>query len=87
MATYAEQILICTGRADWKSRIEDEDEAVLARQLKKFLTRGGKYVDVRWQLRGHLIETDDSSIAVPQRLDYKFLIFSYTLNHQARERS
>ncbi|EME47262.1 hypothetical protein DOTSEDRAFT_69267 [Dothistroma septosporum NZE10] len=45
MATYAEQILISTGRNDWTSKIEDEEEAVLVRQLKKHLTRGGKYVD------------------------------------------
>lgn len=47
MAAYAEQVLICTGKEDWKSRIEDEEDAVLVHQLKKNLTRGGKYVDVR----------------------------------------
>ncbi|KXS96008.1 hypothetical protein AC578_3911 [Pseudocercospora eumusae] len=45
MASYAEQVLICTGKNDWKSRIEDEEDAVLVRQLKGFLTRGGKYAD------------------------------------------
>lgn len=46
MAAYAEQVLISTGRPDWSSRIEDEPDAVLVRQLKKFLGRGGKYSDV-----------------------------------------
>ena len=46
MAAYAEQILISTGREDWKSKIEDEDEGVLVRQLKGFLGRNGKYSDV-----------------------------------------
>ena len=46
MAAYAEQVLISTGRNDWKSRIEEEDEAVLVKQLKLYLTRGGKYSDV-----------------------------------------
>ena len=47
MASYAEQVLVCTGRIDWKSRIEEEDEALLVKQLKSFLGRGGKYSDVR----------------------------------------
>lgn len=46
MAAYAEQVLISTGRNDWKSRIEEEEDAVLVRQLKKFLLRGGKYANV-----------------------------------------
>ncbi|KXT17965.1 hypothetical protein AC579_9589 [Pseudocercospora musae] len=45
MASYAEQVLICTGKKDWKSRIEDEEDAVLVRQLKAYLTRGGKHAD------------------------------------------
>jgi hypothetical protein len=46
MAAYAEQILVSTGRNDWKSRIERDDEAVFVRQLKSFLGRRGKYSDV-----------------------------------------
>lgn len=46
MAAYAEQVLISTGRNDWKSKIEEEDEGVLVKQLRSFLMRGGKYVDV-----------------------------------------
>lgn len=46
MAAYAEQVLISTGRSDWKSKIEDEDGGILVKQLKGFLARGGKYSDV-----------------------------------------
>ena len=46
MAAYAEQVLIASGKADWKGKIEDEKDAVLVRQLKSFLGRGGKYSDV-----------------------------------------
>ncbi|CAK4034707.1 Hypothetical predicted protein [Lecanosticta acicola] len=45
MAAYGEQVLISTGRDDWKSKIEEEEDAVLVRQLKKFLLRNGKYAD------------------------------------------
>ncbi|KAH9832784.1 Altered inheritance of mitochondria protein 32 [Teratosphaeria destructans] len=53
MPSYAEQVLISTGRSDWKSRIEDDDDggggggpdAAVVKQLKAFFTRGGKYMD------------------------------------------
>ena len=47
MAPYAEQVLISTGRSDWHSRIEEDEEGVLVRELKGFLGRHGKYSDVR----------------------------------------
>lgn len=47
MAAYAEQVVICTGRYDWPSRIEQDGESVLVRQLKNLLGRNGKYSDVR----------------------------------------
>jgi len=47
MAAYAEQVLISTGQADWKSKIEEDEGSVLVRQLKGFLGREGKYSDVR----------------------------------------
>lgn len=53
MPTYAEQVLISTGRDDWKSRIEDEEEAVLVRQMKHFLLRNGKYSDVSQAYKKH----------------------------------
>jgi hypothetical protein len=47
MASYAEQILICTGKPDWTSRIEDENDGDnLAADLKELLGRGGIYSDV-----------------------------------------
>ncbi|KAF1353091.1 Sucrase/ferredoxin-like-domain-containing protein [Delphinella strobiligena] len=45
IAAYAEQVLISTGKADWTSKIEDENDAVFLRQMKKFMTRNGKYSD------------------------------------------
>lgn len=48
MAPFAEQVLICTGKRDWKSRIEDENGGDnLAADLKELLGRGGIYSDVR----------------------------------------
>lgn len=44
---YAEQVLICTGRDDWTSRIEDESGGDnLAADLKELIGRGGMYSDV-----------------------------------------
>ena len=60
-------------RSDWKSKIEDEDDATLVRQLKKHLTRGGNYVDVRrTRLSKCTIETDTDMVAIPQCDDHKF---------------
>lgn len=49
MPSYAEQILICSGKDDWTSRIEDEEgtDGALVRQLKGMLGQGGKFSDVR----------------------------------------
>lgn len=46
MPTYAEQVLISTGKDDWTSRIEDDEGSVLVQQMKNFLGRNGKYSDV-----------------------------------------
>lgn len=47
MASYAEQLLICTGKDDWPSRIEEENSGDnLAADLKELLGRGGLYSDV-----------------------------------------
>ncbi|KAL2760835.1 hypothetical protein ACRALDRAFT_1073482 [Sodiomyces alcalophilus JCM 7366] len=46
MAGYAEQVLVCTGRDDWTSRIEDENGGEnLAADLKGLYGLGGKYRD------------------------------------------
>jgi hypothetical protein len=47
MAPYAEQVLICTGKDDWSSRIEEENAGDnLAADLKELVGRGGMYSDV-----------------------------------------
>ncbi|KGM91758.1 uncharacterized protein PADG_12064 [Paracoccidioides brasiliensis Pb18] len=49
MAPYAQQLLISTGRVNWRSRIDEDGEeegwGVLVRGLKGLLGRGGKYCD------------------------------------------
>ncbi|KAH7363064.1 putative mitochondrial translation optimization protein [Plectosphaerella cucumerina] len=46
MSPYAEQVLICTGRDDWPSRIEDDDSGDnLAADLKELFGRGGEFRD------------------------------------------
>ncbi len=45
MPSYAEQVLISTGRSDWASKIETEEEGVLVKRLKHFLGPKGKYSD------------------------------------------
>ncbi|TRX88226.1 hypothetical protein FHL15_010881, partial [Xylaria flabelliformis] len=48
MASYAEQVLICTGRNDWPSRIEeDNSDDNLAADLKELIGRGGIYSDLK----------------------------------------
>ncbi|KAI1111908.1 Sucrase/ferredoxin-like-domain-containing protein [Nemania sp. NC0429] len=43
---YAEQVLICTGRGDWPSRIEEDNSGDnLAADLKELVGRGGIYSD------------------------------------------
>jgi hypothetical protein len=46
MAAYAEQVLISTGRTDWKSRIQEDHDSVLINQLAKFIGPKGKFADV-----------------------------------------
>ncbi|KAL7625384.1 Altered inheritance of mitochondria protein 32 [Parahypoxylon ruwenzoriense] len=46
MAAYAQQVLICTGKDDWTSRIEEENSGDnLAADLKELIGRGGMYSD------------------------------------------
>lgn len=48
MAGYAEQLLVCTGQADWTSRVEDENGGEnLVADVKELVGRGGIYSDVR----------------------------------------
>lgn len=47
ISSYAEQVLICTGKDDWPSRIEDDSSGDnLAADLKELFGRGGVYSDV-----------------------------------------
>ena len=69
MPAYAEQVLISTGKDDWTSRIEDDEEGgAFVRQIKSFLGRDGKYSDVSRHalqkiMRNHLT---NMSPAIPQ---------------------
>ncbi|GAW25566.1 putative fmi1 protein [Rosellinia necatrix] len=46
MSSYAQQVLVCTGRHDWPSRIEEEKSGDnLAADLKELIGRGGHYSD------------------------------------------
>ncbi|KAL8954440.1 MAG: hypothetical protein Q9183_007119, partial [Haloplaca sp. 2 TL-2023] len=48
VAPYDQHIVISTGKGDWTSRIEDENEGHnLARTLKDMTRRGGQWHDVR----------------------------------------
>lgn len=47
ITSYYEHVLICTGRTDWPSRIEEENSGDnLAADLKELFGRGGVYSDV-----------------------------------------
>ena len=60
--SYAEQILLCTGRSDWPSRIETEESAdgEMVRRLKGLLGPKGKLSDVR---RLHLPFPDPTAVS------------------------
>ncbi|KAM0813561.1 putative Sucraseferredoxin-like protein [Seiridium cardinale] len=46
ISNYAEQVLICTGKDDWPSRIEEDNSGDnLAADLKELIGRGGVYSD------------------------------------------
>ncbi|KAI1661232.1 FMI1 protein [Daldinia decipiens] len=46
IASYAQQVLICTGKDDWSSRIEEDNSGDnLAADLKELIGRGGTYSD------------------------------------------
>lgn len=48
MAPYAEQVLICTGKEDWTSNLEDDTGAVadFVKGVKRVIGRGGEKFDV-----------------------------------------
>ncbi|KAJ4187142.1 hypothetical protein NW755_007235 [Fusarium falciforme] len=46
IAGYAEQVLVCTDKSDWPSRIEEDNSGDnLAADLKELFGRGGTYSD------------------------------------------
>lgn len=46
MPAYALQVIVSTGRTDWKSRIQDDEDSALVNQLAKLTGPKGKYFDV-----------------------------------------
>lgn len=46
MPAYAEQVIISTGRSDWKSRIQEDEDSVLVNQMAKLTGPKGKFSDV-----------------------------------------
>ena len=67
MAAYSEQVLVCTGRGDWKSKIEDEEgeHGEFVRQLRALLSRGGKFCDVSLIPKTHHAPPVSSRLSVP----------------------
>lgn len=57
IAGYAEQVLVCTDKSDWPSRIEEDNSGDnLAADLKELFGRGGTYSDVSlvvWITQAH----------------------------------
>jgi hypothetical protein len=51
MPAYAEQVIISTGRTDWKSRIQEDQDSALVNQLAKFTGPKGKFSDVYYYSR------------------------------------
>ncbi|KAI4730828.1 hypothetical protein E4T49_01177 [Aureobasidium sp. EXF-10728] len=45
MPAYAEQVIISTGRTDWKSRIQEDEDSALVNQLAKLTGPKGKFFD------------------------------------------
>jgi hypothetical protein len=47
ISNYSQQVLVCTGKDDWPSKIETEDEGNnLAADLRKLIGPKGVYSDV-----------------------------------------
>lgn len=58
MPAHSEHVIICTGQADWKSRIEDEKDTApwgeVVSSIKSLLGPKGRMHDVSWA-RTHLV--------------------------------
>lgn len=85
MAAYAEQVLVCTGKDDWVSRIEEENSGDnLAADIKELMGRGGIYSDVRipviifqWYRRRSMTDAL-FTIAISQCVNFEFLLSFYS---------
>lgn len=53
ISSYAQSVLVCTGHADWPSKIEEENSGDnLAADLKELVGRKGVYNDVSYGAAG-----------------------------------
>ena len=47
ISNYAQHVLVCTGKSDWPSRIEEDNSGDnLAADLRELVGRGGAFSDV-----------------------------------------
>jgi hypothetical protein len=60
MPAYAEQVIISTGRTDWRSRIQEDDDSAFVNQLAKFTGPKGKFSDVSHYSRHPDVHVADS---------------------------
>lgn len=76
MPTYAEQVLISTGRTDWKSRIQEDEDSVLVNQLNKMIGPKGKFSDVCDHYHIPILtarHAADSALAIPQCIHHQLV--------------
>ena len=87
MATYAEQVLISTGRTDWTSRIEDDgivdgqivdDKGLFQREFKTLFGRGGKFMNVGTIQKSQICAFTDVT-------SYSHIIISCSQTHLFRQ--
>ncbi|KAL1622999.1 Altered inheritance of mitochondria protein 32 [Neofusicoccum ribis] len=77
MGAYAEQILIATGKDDWKSRIEEEDDAHLQRSVKDILGRKGELMDPYHNILITNVSFPAASSSLDSASAYLFPSFKY----------
>jgi hypothetical protein len=75
MAPYSEHVLVCTGKDDWSSRIEDEEglSGDFVRALKGVVGKGGRLFDVGKLLfhRASPWHSTHTSIFASNGMEYK----------------
>lgn len=80
ISAYAEHVVVCTGKDDWSSKIEDEDSGDnLAADVKELVGRGGAFADV---CLNHFYYTTQSNLScsssIPSSLFYSSFVRSHT---------